>query len=80
MLVNTKHTEIPGILAFDGDTLAKTLRLPVVNTVMMGALAGVSGVVSVEDLHDAIEHYMSPKIREKNKSAVQKAAEEAASL
>ena len=80
ILVNTRNAESGQIIPFDGDSLAKELKLPVVNTVMMGALAGISGVVSVENLHDAIAHYMPEKIREKNKSAVQKAAEEASAL
>ncbi|MBR1530348.1 MAG: 2-oxoacid:acceptor oxidoreductase family protein [Oscillospiraceae bacterium] len=80
ILVNTRQAQAEQILPFDGDSLAKELRLPVVNTVMMGALAGVSGIVSIENLHQAIQNYMPEKIREKNKSAVQKAAEEAAAL
>ena len=77
IIVNTR-TEKPEWKAFDGDTLAKSLRLPVVNTVMLGALSGVSGVVSVSDLETAIEGYLAPKIREKNKLAVAQAAKEAA--
>ena len=77
IIVNTR-TEKPDWKAFDGDTLAKSLRLPVVNTVMLGALSGVSGVVSVSDLETAIEGYLAPKIREKNKLAVAQAAKEAA--
>jgi len=80
ILINTKQTDLKQILSFDGDALARELRLPVVNTVMMGALAGISGIVSIENLHQAIQNYMPEKIREKNKSAVQKAAEEAAVL
>ncbi len=78
ILVNTKKADPEQFLAFDADSLAGQLKLPVVNTVMMGALAGISGIVSVENLHRAIDAYMPEKIREKNKSAVQKAAEEAA--
>ncbi len=80
ILINTRSAELKQIVSFDGDSLAKELKLPVVNTVMMGALAGISGIVSVENLHQAIENYMPVKIREKNKAAVQKAAEEAEAL
>lgn len=75
IIVNTKSDK-PEWVAFDGDTLAKNLRLPVVNTVMLGALSGVSDVVSVSDLETAIDGYLSPKIRVKNKQAVAQAAEE----
>ena len=75
ILVNTRSAQ-DGVTAFDGDTLAKSLRLPVVNTVMLGALSGHSGIVSLSDLEFAIEHYMPPRIREKNKQAVAQAAQE----
>ena len=80
ILINTRNAELKQLIPFDGDSLAKELKLPVVNTVMLGALAGISGIVSVENLHQAIADYMPVKIQEKNKSAVQKAAEEAAAL
>ena len=75
IIVNTK-SEKGDWTAFDGDALAKNLRLPVVNTVMLGALSGVSEVVSVSDLETAIDGYLAPKIREKNKQAVAQAAKE----
>ena len=75
IIVNTK-SEKPEWVVFDGDALAKNLRLPVVNTVMLGALSGVSGVVSISDLETAIDVYLAPKIREKNKQAVAQAAKE----
>ncbi len=80
ILINTKQTENKPLIAFDGDALARELKLPVVNTVMMGALAGLSGIVSVQNLDEAIQKYMPEKIREKNKTAVRKAAEEAGTL
>jgi pyruvate ferredoxin oxidoreductase gamma subunit len=75
IIVNTR-TENSIWTAFDGDALAKSLRLPVVNTVMLGALSGVSDVVSISDLETAIDGYLAPKIREKNKQAVAQAAKE----
>ncbi len=75
IIVNTK-TANPAWIAFDGDALARSLRLPVVNTVMLGALSGLSGVVTVEDMENAIDGYLAPKIREKNKQAVALAAQE----
>ncbi len=75
IIVNTK-SEKGDWTAFDGDALAKNLRLPVVNTVMLGALSGVSDVVSISDLETAIDGYLAPKIRQKNKQAVAQAAKE----
>ncbi len=75
IIVNTKSDK-PDWVAFDGDAMAKNLRLPVVNTVMLGALSGVSDVVSIADLETAIDGYLAPKIREKNKQAVTQAAKE----
>ena len=79
ILINTRKKSSQDI-AFDGDTLAKELKLPVVNTIMMGVFAGLSGIVSVQNLDEAIQNYMPEKIREKNKTAVRKAAEEAETL
>lgn len=75
IIINTRK-EAPEWTAFDGDAIAKDLRLPVVNTVMLGALSGVSDVVSISDLEAAIDGYLAPKIREKNRLAVAKAIEE----
>ncbi len=75
IIVNTKK-EDPDWTAFDGDAIAKDLRLPVVNTVMLGALSGVSDVVGIKDLEAAIDAHLAPRIREKNRLAVARAIEE----
>lgn len=75
IIVNTQKAS-PEWKAFDGETLAASLHLPVVNTVMLGALSGVSEVVSGDELQAAIEGYLAPKIREKNKQAVLQAIRE----
>ncbi|MBR3629248.1 MAG: 2-oxoacid:acceptor oxidoreductase family protein [Oscillospiraceae bacterium] len=75
ILVNTRK-QSPDWIAFDGDALAAALHLPVVNTVMLGALSGVSDAVTDEQLVTAIDRYLSPKIREKNKQAVCQAVRE----
>lgn len=72
IIVNTTKAD-PGWTAFDGDAIAKDLHLPVVNTVMLGALSGVSDVVSVTDLEAAIDSHLAPRIREKNRLAVTRA-------
>ena len=75
IIVNTKK-EDPDWTAFDGDAIAKELRLPVVNTVMLGALSGVSDVIGIADLEAAIDAHLAPRIREKNRLAVARAIEE----
>lgn len=63
---------------YDGSALASSLRLPTVNTVMLGVLAAVSGIITTDDIYGAIDGYMPSKIREKNKQAVLQAYEGAA--
>ena len=75
LLVNTSKKSSDWT-AFDGEALASSLHLPVVNTVMLGALSGISDIVTEEDLQKAIDDYLAPKIREKNKSAVLQAVKE----
>ena len=76
VIINSKQSNHSQVIAFDGDTLARSLKLPVVNTVMMGALSGISEIVTVEEMQTAIENYMPVKIREKNQNAVRQAVQE----
>lgn len=50
--------------------------MPTVNTILLGIFSAVSGAVSVEDIEHSIDGYMPEKIREKNKQAVRRSAEE----
>ena len=75
ILVNSKAA-LDGCITLDADALAQSLRLPVVNTVMLGALSGLSGIVDPQDLSYAISHYMSARIQEKNLEAAARAAQE----
>lgn len=76
IIVNTKRKMIGGVYSFDGTSISDELRLPTVNTVMLGAVSAVSEIVTADDIHKAIESYMPEKIREKNKQAVSDAAKE----
>lgn len=76
ILVNTT-IENAEYRAFPGDAIASSQRLPVVNTVMLGALAGLSGIVGVEALQQAVADYMPARIQGKNRQAVELAAKEA---
>lgn len=72
IIISSKAFSGNNIISFDADSIAKELRLPVVNTVMMGALSVVSGIVSSENIIFAIENYMSEKLHEKNIYAVRR--------
>ncbi len=78
ILINTKKSfSDERIIAFDGDTLAeKILRLPITNTIMLGAFAAVCDEITVEDVEEAICHYMPEKLHKKNIIAVRAAADE----
>ena len=76
LIVNSKK-DIEGILTFDAETIAAEFRLPTVNTVMLGLLVGISGVITAENAVEAIKDHMPKKIQERNINALLKAAEEA---
>lgn len=76
IIVNTKQKMSGRVYSFDGNSISDLLRLPTVNTVMLGAFSAVSGIVTADDVHKAIEAYMPERIREKNKQAADDAAKE----
>lgn len=76
IIVNTKQKMSDGIYTFDGNSISDALHLPTVNTVMLGAISAVSGIVTADNVHNAIESYMPEKIQDKNKQAVSDAAKE----
>jgi len=69
IIVNTKHKINDEIYSFDGSSISDSLRLPTVNTVMLGAISEISGIVTTDDLNNAIEAYMPERIQDKNKKA-----------
>lgn len=69
ILINSKH-QVSDTITFDAAEIAKQFRLPTVNTIMLGVLAGYSGIVSVNAVKSSIEYYLPEKIREKNIQAV----------
>lgn len=70
IIINSVKNYGDNIISFNASALAKSLSLPVVNTVMLGALGKISGIISREDIFFAIENYMPERIREKNINAV----------
>lgn len=76
IIVNTKQNISDSVYSFDGNSISDSLKLPVVNTVMLGAVSGLSGTVTVDDVYKAIELYMPERIQDKNKQAVSAAIKE----
>lgn len=76
IVVNSRHEISGNAYIFDGNSISEKLNLPTVNTVMLGAISALSGIVSVDDLHTAIELYMPEKIQTKNRQAVDNALKE----
>ena len=77
IIVNSKN-DISDVLTFDADSLAAQFRLPTVNTVMLGLLAGLSGAVTADNAVDAVKGYMPKKIQERNINALLSAVQEVA--
>ncbi len=75
IIVNSKN-DIEGAHAFDAESIAAEFKLPVVNTVMLGLLAGISGVVTPDEAEKAVRGYMPAKIAERNAGALLKALQE----
>ena len=76
IIINSKD-DIKGAPTFDAEKISSEYRLPTVNTVMLGLLAGISEVVSAEEAEQAVKGYMPAKIQERNISAISKASKEA---
>ena len=77
IIVNSKN-KIDGALTFDADSIAAEFRLPTANTIMLGLLVGLSGVVTTDEATEAIKGYMPAKIQERNISALLRAVQEVA--
>lgn len=77
VIVNSKNN-IDGALTFDADKIAAEFRLPTANTIMLGLLAGLSGIVTSDEAIEAIKGYMPAKIQERNINAFLKAVQEVA--
>lgn len=77
IIINSRK-DINEALTCDGEKIAEEFRLPMVNTVMLGVLVGVSGVVTAENAAEAIKGYMPQKIQERNLNALLRAVREVA--
>ena len=78
ILLNTKHPVSDSrVITLDADKLAaEILKLPITNTIMLGAFAAVYDGVSLANIEQAIRQNMPAKLHEKNIAAVRAAAEE----
>lgn len=76
IIVNSKTVSGGNIISFDAESIAEELRLPVVNTIMIGILSAVSDIINTENVISAIENYMPEKLHAKNINAVKKAVGE----
>ena len=77
ILLNTKKQIIDErIITIDGDKIAADiLKLPITNTIMLGAFAAVFEGVSIDNIVEAIRENMPEKLQEKNIAAVRGVAD-----
>lgn len=75
ILLNTKKSiQDSRVITIDADSLAaQILKLPITNTIMLGAFAAVYGEIQIEQLEKAIKENMPKKLQEKNISVVKAA-------
>lgn len=78
VLLNTKkHIDDERVITLDGDKIAaEILKLPITNTIMLGAFTAVFDGISLDDIEKAIRLTMPEKLQEKNIAVVKAAAEE----
>lgn len=78
ILLNTKRkVSEERVFTLDADRLAmEVLKLPITNTIMLGAFVAVFGGISLECVEEAIRQNMPEKLHEKNIAVVRAAVEE----
>jgi pyruvate ferredoxin oxidoreductase gamma subunit len=65
-------TAWPNVTIVDADTIAsEVLNRPVVNTVMVGVLAAVTGLAKLDSVKKATADVVGPEIAKKNATAVE---------
>lgn len=82
LIINTKkpaeqwkaaepYAQVRRLVTLDATKIAlEVLGSAIVNTVMLGAAAAASDLVSLEAIESAVDGMMSPGLREKNKQAI----------
>lgn len=76
IILNTKHPVLDErVITLDGDKLAEEiLKLPITNTIMLGAFVVVFDGILLENVEEAIHQNMPEKLCKKNIAAVRAAA------
>ena len=77
ILLNTRSKiDDPRVITLDGNGIAaEILKLPITNTIMLGALAAVFDGIAVADIEEAIRQNMPAKLHDKNIAAVRAAVD-----
>lgn len=78
IILNTKRPiKNNRVITLDADKLAaEILKLPITNTIMLGAFSAVFEQISIKALEDAVRQYMPEKLQEKNIMAIRAALHE----
>ncbi|MDR2670529.1 MAG: 2-oxoacid:acceptor oxidoreductase family protein [Oscillospiraceae bacterium] len=72
ILINTPGP-VPGAVTVDAGALADGLGIPTPNTVMLGALTALLAAPALDEIERAIDLYMPPRLRARNKEAARAA-------
>ena len=71
LLNSKKHFENDAVIVIDADKIAdEILKLPITNTIMLGAFSGVFDGIKSENIEEAIRQNMPTKLHKKNIKAV----------
>ena len=70
IIINSEKDYGDNIISVNAARIARECSLPVVNTVMLGALGKISEKISRSDIIFSIQNYMPERLREKNIKAV----------
>jgi len=69
-----RFDKIKNLVTIDATDIAlRILGAPIVNTVLLGAAVGATGIVSIDSVDKAIDDIMRKSLREKNKAAAREA-------
>jgi len=73
-----KLSKVNHFVPIDGSKIAlEMFGVPIVNTILLGAAVGATGMVEIESVEKAMDDIMSKSLREKNKKAARAGYEKA---
>jgi len=74
LIKNPLFKDVKSLVVIDGTKIAlEMLGAPIVNTVLLGAMVGATGIISIDSVEKAVDDMMGQSLREKNKTAIRKA-------